>query len=114
MTYASSPEPVLMDGLFASSRPMSASHDPDRHPYGDRAQILQQALLGEQDRGPRILQYVGHAIGGIHWIQWDIGPARLEDPQQRHQHRWRPFQKNSHQHARTYAHPAQIVRELVG
>ena len=84
------------------------------NPCGDRAQILQQSLLGEQDRGPRIRQHVGPAIGGRHWIQWYIGPARLEDPQQRHQHRGRPLQKNSHQRARTHTHPDQIVRELVG
>ena len=76
-------------------------------------QIVEQPLLGEQDRDARVVEHEGEPLGGIGRVERHVGAARLEDGQEPHHHRRRPAGAQAHQHLGADAQGAKTSGQAV-
>ncbi len=61
-------------------------------------QPAEEAVLGEDHRGPRVLHQVGEPLPGVGRIESDEGAACLEDGEEAHHALGGPFRADRHQH----------------
>ncbi|KAF0811589.1 hypothetical protein IGB42_03975 [Andreprevotia sp. IGB-42] len=69
---------------------------------------------GKYQRRPCISQHISQPLGRVIRVQRQVGTAGLQHRQDGDDQLERAFQRNTHQHIRPHALPAQVMRQAVG
>ncbi len=77
-------------------------------------EIALQPFQGHDHLHLGIFQREAQPLGGQLWIQRQVGPARLEHAQQRHDQLGRSRQPHGHEPIRSHAPRRKVVGQLVG
>ena len=79
-----------------------------------RRQTMSQPVLRDQHAHGSVFDHSSQAFSGIGGVQRNVGPARLENAEQRHHHVQRALGEEPDEHIRADPEPPQMVRESVG
>ena len=77
-------------------------------------EVLRQLVPRHHQRGARVGEHEGPPLRRVDRVQRQIGAARLEDRQHRHDQLRRPWQAEPHHHIRPDAQAPQVMRQPVG
>ncbi|OSM93750.1 hypothetical protein AU508_16220 [Lonsdalea populi] len=86
----------------------------EEHGRQAAVQPVEQGVLSEQRDRFAILQHVAQALGGVGWVEGDIGGAGLEDSQQGDDHLRAALDAEGDAVVGPDAERHQVMRQLIG